>query len=224
MARSYRRKPGRLGRAVTACLHPSFSFQFFRHDTHDTYFLEHDDVHDEHARRIYANMRPLTLHASALTDPEYTLYTTALLDLAGEDFEETAARPHDDSYYASLTVSAREVRAWIRGRYTTLPPSQVDTVLKLFCPTLAAGDTLNGGQFFAALRLITHLRHGKPVDSSLVFVQGECRIACLSPLRLRAFPCLPFCTIFQSCAKMTCTTVHGTQMLRMTRCVAGALR
>ena len=118
-------------------------------------------------------MRPLTLHASALTDPEYTLYTTALLDLAGEDSEETAAVPHDDSYYAALSVSAREVRAWIRGRYTTLPPTQVDTVLRLFCPNLAAGDTMNGGQFFAALRLITHLRHGKPVDSSLVFVQGE---------------------------------------------------
>ena len=126
-------------------------------------------------------MRPLTLHASALTDSEYTLYTTALLDLAGEDPNE---HPHDDSYYAALAVSAREARAWIRGRYTALAPAQVDAVLKLFCPNLAPADTLSGGQFFAALRLVTHIRHGKPLDGSLVFVQGE-------SLRF-SFSCLAF--------------------------------
>jgi hypothetical protein len=112
----------------------------------------------------------LTLNASALTDSEYALYTEALLDLAGEGGEGAATTFHDDSYYASLSVSAREARALIRGLYTTLPLAQVDMVLRLFCPSLAAGDTLHGGQFFAALRLVTHLRHGKSVDSSLVFV------------------------------------------------------
>ncbi|KIP01875.1 hypothetical protein PHLGIDRAFT_324748 [Phlebiopsis gigantea 11061_1 CR5-6] len=125
-------------------------------------------------------MRPLTLHSSALTDSEYNLYTTALLDLAGED---AVSHPSDDSYYASLVVSAREARAWIRGRYTAgggaLSPGQVDGVLKLFCPALAPADTLSGGQFFAAMRLVTHLRHGKPLDGSLVFVQGECGCAML---------------------------------------------
>lgn len=122
-------------------------------------------------------MRPLTLHASALTDSEYDLYTNALLDLAGED---VVSHPSDDSYYASLSVSAREARAWIRGRYTAsstsasaLTPNQVDAVLKLFCPNLAPADTMSGGQLFAAMRLVTHLRHGKPLDGSLVFVQGE---------------------------------------------------
>lgn len=124
-------------------------------------------------------MRPLTLHASALTDPEYSLYTTALLDLAGEDSD---SHPHDDSYYAALAVSAREARAWVRGRYTALAPAQVDAALRLFCPALAPADTLSGGQFFAALRLITHVRHGRPVDGSLVFVQGECLV--LSPFGL----------------------------------------
>lgn len=116
-------------------------------------------------------MRPLTLHASALTDSEYTLYTTSLCDLAGED-DESRTHFHDDSYYAALRISVREARAWIRGRYTDLPPANVDAVLKLFCPNLGVTDTLSGGQFFAALRLVTHLRHGKPLDGGLVFVQG----------------------------------------------------
>ena len=116
-------------------------------------------------------MRPLTLHASALTDSEYTLYTTSLCDLAGED-DQARSHSHDDSYYAALKISVREARAWIRGRYTDLPPADVDAVLKLFCPSLGVTDVLSGGQFFAALRLITHLRHGQPLDGSLVFVQG----------------------------------------------------
>ena len=121
-------------------------------------------------------MRPLTLHASALTDSEYTLYTTSLCDLAGED-DIARSHTHDDSYYAALKISVREARAWIRGRYTDLPPPSVDAVLKLFCPNLGVTDVLSGGQFFAALRLITHVRHGKPVDGSLVFVQGECHLS-----------------------------------------------
>ncbi|EKM56248.1 uncharacterized protein PHACADRAFT_253274 [Phanerochaete carnosa HHB-10118-sp] len=130
-------------------------------------------------------MRPLTLHASALTDPEYSLYTTALLDLAGED---TFSHPHDDSYYAALVVSARETRAWIRGRYTELQPAQVDAILKLFCPNIAPADTLSGGQFFAALRLVTHIRHGKPLDGGLVFVQAHPDDAASPPLQTSSTP------------------------------------
>ena len=116
--------------------------------------------------------RPLTLHASALTNEEYTLYTTSLCDLAGED--EGARRSyHEDSYYAALKISAREARAWIRGRYTDLAPSSVDAVLKLFCPNMTVTDVLTGGQFFAALRLVTHVRHGRALDGNLVFVQGK---------------------------------------------------
>ncbi|KAI0826334.1 hypothetical protein BC629DRAFT_1455410 [Irpex lacteus] len=116
--------------------------------------------------------RPLTLHASALTNEEYTLYTTSLCDLAGED-EDARSHYHEDSYYAALKISAREARAWIRGRYTDLAPSSVDAVLKLFCPSLAVTDVLTGGQFFAALRLVTHIRNGKPLDGNLVFVQAH---------------------------------------------------
>lgn len=122
--------------------------------------------------------RPLTLHASALTNEEYTLYTTSLCDLAGED-EDARSHYHEDSYYAALKISAREARAWIRGRYTDLAPSSVDAVLKLFCPSMAVTDVLTGGQFFAALRLVTHIRNGKPLDGNLVFVQGEHLYQCL---------------------------------------------
>ncbi|KAI0694498.1 hypothetical protein BC835DRAFT_1349209 [Cytidiella melzeri] len=116
--------------------------------------------------------RQLTLHASALTNEEYTLYTTSLCDLAGED-EHARRHYHDDSYYAALKISAREARAWIRGRYTDLPPSSLDAALRLFCPNLAVTDVLSGGQFFAALRLVTHMRHGKTLDGNLVFVQAH---------------------------------------------------
>lgn len=34
-------------------------------------------------------------------------------------------------------------------------------------------DTLTGGQFFAALRLVLHAKSGKGVDQTLAFVQGE---------------------------------------------------
>ena len=38
-------------------------------------------------------------------------------------------------------------------------------------------DTLTGGQFFAALRLVIHARSGKGVDRALAFVQGE-QVSC----------------------------------------------
>jgi hypothetical protein len=45
-------------------------------------------------------------------------------------------------------------------------------ILKLFCPALARTDVLNGGQFFAVLRLLTHVLRGANVDQNLIFVQG----------------------------------------------------
>jgi len=35
------------------------------------------------------------------------------------------------------------------------------------------GDTLSGGEFFAAIRLVIHAEHGKEVERALAFVQGE---------------------------------------------------
>ena len=47
-------------------------------------------------------------------------------------------------------------------------------ILRLFAPDLGAADVLTGGQFFAVLRLVSHVLGGKGVDPSLVFVQGVC--------------------------------------------------
>jgi hypothetical protein len=41
----------------------------------------------------------------------------------------------------------------------------------LFCPNLGKTDVLDGGQFFAAQRLLNHVLGGASVDRNLVFVQ-----------------------------------------------------
>jgi hypothetical protein len=70
-------------------------------------------------------MRQLSLHVSALNDLEYTAYTEALHDLIAGD------QPLPDDY-DNVSVSAREVRAWLRGRYASMPLSDVDAVCFLF--------------------------------------------------------------------------------------------
>lgn len=143
-------------------------------------------------------MRPLTLHVSALSDVEYDLYTTSLDDLATDGNNDTT-HVRDGGHYERMTVGVREVRAWLRGRYSHLPASDIDAVssgftfesvqptnslhllfprsfvqiLKLFRPNLLPSDTLTGGQFFAALRLVIHAKSGKGLDRTLAFVQGE---------------------------------------------------
>ncbi|KAF8555616.1 hypothetical protein OG21DRAFT_1483754 [Imleria badia] len=124
-------------------------------------------------------MRPLTLHVSALSDAEYDLYTASLNDLATEstNSDNTPGTTHirSDAHYERTSVGAREVRAWLRGRYSDLPASEIDSILKLFCPNMLPSDTLTGGQFFAALRLVTHAESGKGVDRTLAFVQASPR-------------------------------------------------
>lgn len=80
-------------------------------------------------------MRRLTLHASALNDEEYNLYTTSLADLVFCD-----STQHDknttrgDAFYEQLSVSVREVRAWLRGRYPDIPLERIDAVCQpLLC-------------------------------------------------------------------------------------------
>ncbi|KAI5987936.1 hypothetical protein EDC04DRAFT_2820473 [Pisolithus marmoratus] len=116
-----------------------------------------------------ASMRPLTLHASALSDCEYDLYTSSLSDLCVT----SDAIARDDPHFETTTVGVREARAWIRGRYHGLPASDIDDILRLFSPSLMPSDTLTGGQFFAALRLVVHAQSGKGVDRSLAFVQAQ---------------------------------------------------
>lgn len=69
-------------------------------------------------------MRALTLHISALNDSEYGSYTDALNDLTADANSGLAS----DEHYNSISVGVREVRAWLRGRYSTLPILDIDAV------------------------------------------------------------------------------------------------
>ncbi|KAH9932368.1 uncharacterized protein B0H18DRAFT_987818 [Fomitopsis serialis] len=115
-------------------------------------------------------MRPLTLHSSALNDGEYTVYIACMRDLAEDDEPDMQA---SDTFYEDMKVGVREARAWLRGRYSTLAPGMIDSILRLFCPNLAPADVLTGGQLFAVLRLVHHALNGRDVDKGLVFVQAH---------------------------------------------------
>ncbi|PIL28248.1 hypothetical protein GSI_09660 [Ganoderma sinense ZZ0214-1] len=107
--------------------------------------------------------RPLTLHVSALNDAEFARYTASIHDILDSE-------PPD---YDKAAVGVREARAWLRGRYPTLASHTLDSILRLFAPELGAADVLTGGQFFAVLRLVSHVLGGQGVDPSLVFVQAH---------------------------------------------------
>lgn len=68
--------------------------------------------------------RPLILHVSALNDAEYLLYTSSLTDITLSEIRAT----HDDVYLENLSLSVREARAWLRGRYSHIPAAIVDNV------------------------------------------------------------------------------------------------
>ncbi|KJA17105.1 hypothetical protein HYPSUDRAFT_90920 [Hypholoma sublateritium FD-334 SS-4] len=114
-------------------------------------------------------MRPLALHASALSDAEYDLYTNSLRDIALADDDGNK----EDAYFEKISVGVREARAWLRGRYSHIPAPVIDGILRLFSPTLGPTDTISGSEFFAVLRLVVHAESGKDVDRSLAFVQAD---------------------------------------------------
>jgi hypothetical protein len=90
---------------------------------------------------LVLNMRRLNLHASALNDAEYSLYTVSLDDLAeSHATDDDDSKSHDDAYYDRLTVGLREARAWFRGRYSNVPVSDIDSVCLLLLP---CGSRLN---------------------------------------------------------------------------------
>ncbi|KAF8993194.1 hypothetical protein BDQ17DRAFT_1431897 [Cyathus striatus] len=95
-------------------------------------------------------MRPLTLHISALTDSEYTLYTRVLKELLDTDQLNL-----DDAERLRLVCGKRE-----RG---------YGTILRFFSPGLEAGDTISGGELFAVLRMVVHVEQGKEVSEGWPF-------------------------------------------------------
>jgi len=72
-------------------------------------------------------MRPLTLHTSALSDDEYRFYISSFNDLARCD-----GALHEDEFYEQITISVRETRAWLRGRYPNIPLATIDAVSEYF--------------------------------------------------------------------------------------------
>jgi len=76
-------------------------------------------------------MRRLSLHASALNDAEYALYTSSLKQIAEIESEGGTlgqGEDGDDEYYEGIQLGVREVRAWMRGRYESIPSAVIDTV------------------------------------------------------------------------------------------------
>jgi hypothetical protein len=79
---------------------------------------------------IPMSFRRLSLHASALSDSEYELYTTSLLSIVSVEDDGGVSKSHnmDDAYYENMNINVRETRAWLRGRYSHLPSSIIDQV------------------------------------------------------------------------------------------------
>ncbi|TRM62284.1 hypothetical protein BD626DRAFT_59318 [Schizophyllum amplum] len=118
--------------------------------------------------------RKLALHPSALSESEYDFYTAALNSFL------TPAEANDDELdYATIRVSTREVRAWLRGRYTPPVPGQtIDDILALVSNGAPLDGQLSGGEFFAAVRLVVHITNGKSPGGemewrALAFTQAD---------------------------------------------------
>src|SRR6266478_2848416 len=70
----------------------------------------------------HSSMRPLILHASALSDGEYDFYTASLYDITTyEPSNDDGTVVHEDVHFEQMSVGIREVRAWLRGRYSHIP-------------------------------------------------------------------------------------------------------
>lgn len=87
-------------------------------------------------------MRPLTLHASALSDFEYNLYTSSLNDLCATTESQPNGTVQVDAHYETMEVGVREVRAWFKGRYQVIPASDIDVVRPSLGLPCCADDTL----------------------------------------------------------------------------------
>ncbi|KAL1741063.1 hypothetical protein HDZ31DRAFT_76452 [Schizophyllum fasciatum] len=118
--------------------------------------------------------RKLALHPSALSESEYDFYTAALNSfLAPEEAND------DDLDYATVRVSTREVRAWLRGRYSPPVSAQtIDEILALVSNGAPLDGQLSGGEFFAAVRLVVHITNGKTSGGemewrALAFTQAD---------------------------------------------------
>ncbi|CAE7066818.1 unnamed protein product [Rhizoctonia solani] len=112
--------------------------------------------------------RPLWLHVSALSPDEYEAYPPALEDIA------SIGQDGGKEDWESRSVSVLVARGWMKGRYRDQVDGEViDKILRFFHPNPSQADCLSAGQFFAALRLISHAQRGHALDKSLVFIQAR---------------------------------------------------
>lgn len=142
--------------------------------------------------------RALSLHPSALSPSEFKTFVPELYKIAG--FESAGANVNveeelNEELLGKAVVGVRELRGWLMGRLeATLDFGVIDQVrlfvhilcirlmisfqiLRFFSPELAPSDVLSSGQFFAALRLVSHAQASKEVDPELVFIQCKCTCA-----------------------------------------------
>jgi hypothetical protein len=81
-----------------------------------------------------ANSRPIELHRSALTEDEYDYYMTTLLELLPHRSDSSPPEQPEkmgaslDISLESKIVTLREARAWLRGRFQSVPSAMVDEV------------------------------------------------------------------------------------------------
>lgn len=81
-----------------------------------------------------AKPRPIELHRSALTELEYDCYMATLSELLSQSSggpPQGQMESPDSSMDISLEsemVALREARAWLRGRFQSVPATMVDEV------------------------------------------------------------------------------------------------
>lgn len=75
-------------------------------------------------------LRKLALHASALSDAEYTIYTTSIKEISLGDGNCAAGsrQDEDDGYFAQMQMGVREARGWLQGRYSSVSSVVIDNV------------------------------------------------------------------------------------------------
>jgi len=79
-------------------------------------------------------MRPLSLHLSALSGDEYSLFAKSLQELALLNDNEAPFIEDNHGYYEQPTIGVRETRAWLRGRYPDVSLSNIDLVSYMINP------------------------------------------------------------------------------------------
>jgi len=121
--------------------------------------------------------RPLTLHLSALSDDEYTLYTSSLSEISSPPSSPSSSTPKD-AYWEDRIVSLREARGWMRGRYG-VEGGVIDTVraLPLQC-VFAACERLTSCGFTDPQDVLPDVRPDRHANLRPILCSHAARVVC----------------------------------------------